>query len=112
QQRNWRQGRMRQDVPVIVSPPALQQAWIAECIGIGIRPDVHSHGVLSARASKRRSAVRDAIRQAQLIAIDEAHNFHNRSSRRTRSLYANMADHVVLFTATPINRSPVDLLAI
>lgn len=110
QQRDWRLGRMRQDVPLIVSPPPVRETWIAECLKIGSRPAVHSHGVLSGPESKKRREALQAVRQAQAVGIDEAHNFHNRRSRRTRELYASMADHVVLFTATPINRGPHDLL--
>ena len=36
-----------------------------------------------------------------VLAVDEAHNFLNRSSERSRVLLGNMADHTILFTATP-----------
>ena len=44
------------------------------------------------------------------MAMDEAHNYLNFSSRRSRSILQNVADHVLLFTATPINRGAEDLL--
>src|SRR5690606_21535265 len=53
---------------------------------------------------------REALRRAQVLAVDEAHNFLNQKSNRTRMLLGNMADHTLLFTATPINKSAIDLL--
>ena len=51
-----------------------------------------------------------AVGQAQILAVDEAHNFLNPTARRTRQVRESGADHVLLFTATPINRGPADLL--
>ena len=53
-----------------------------------------------------------ALRRAQVLCVDEGHNFLNVKSNRTKEILRNMADHVLLFTATPINRSVVDLLRI
>ena len=50
------------------------------------------------------------LARAQTLAVDEAHNFLNQTSNRTRQLLHNLADQTVLFTATPINRSASDLL--
>ena len=49
--------------------------------------------------------------QADVIIIDEAHNFRNRSSQRYRKLYDIIGDNKQLFllTATPINNSLLDL---
>lgn len=52
----------------------------------------------------------DAVRRAQLLAVDEAHNFLNKASQRSGILLRNLADRVVLFTATPINRGLSDLV--
>lgn len=109
---NWRTGRIRKGSPVVVCPPAVKRAWRREATRCGLAIDTHSHGILSTRNSERRQATVEAIRRAQVLAVDEAHNFLNRGSVRTRTLYANMADHVLLFTATPINRGPEDLLPI
>ncbi|HWA34816.1 MAG TPA: SNF2-related protein, partial [Cyclobacteriaceae bacterium] len=42
--------------------------------------------------------------------IDEAHNFLRYTSRRSRTLLNSLADHTLLFTATPINKGVDDLL--
>lgn len=107
---NWRTGRIRKGSPVVVCPPAVKRSWRREATRCGQAIDAHSHGILSTRNSAAREDTVTAIRRAQVLAVDEAHNFLNRGSVRTRTLYANMADYVLLFTATPINRGAGDLL--
>lgn len=107
---NWRTGRIRKGSPVVVCPPAVKRSWRREATRCGQAIDTHSHGILSTRNSAARDDTVAAIRRAQVLAVDEAHNFLNRGSVRTRTLYANMADYVLLFTATPINRGAGDLL--
>lgn len=112
QLRNWRTGRIRRDIPVLVCPPSVAQHWEHEATRCGQAVKVYSHGVLSnIRAAAHDDTIR-AVRRAQILAVDEAHNFLNPGANRTRTLYANMADHVLLFTATPINKGPHDLLPI
>ena len=50
------------------------------------------------------------VHDAQILAVDEAHNFLNRDANRTQQVRESHADHVALFTATPINRGAGDLL--
>lgn len=109
QVRNLRTGRIRNGTPVLVCPPYVARNWERETDGA---VKTYSHGILSRKLSGFHQDTIDAIRRAQVLAVDEAHNFLNRISARTRVLYANMADHVLLFTATPINRGPQDLIAI
>ena len=54
----------------------------------------------------------EALRRAQVLSVDEGHNFLNVQSARTQKLLRNMADFVLIFTATPLNRSVRDLLRI
>lgn len=112
QMRNVRTGRIRQDMPVMVSPPRVELAWRNEAVRCGLSLETISQGELSDRRSGAHDTAREAVRRAQVLAVDEAHNFLNRYSARTQRLYANLADHVLLFTATPINRGAQDLLAI
>ncbi|RMG52077.1 MAG: helicase, partial [Gammaproteobacteria bacterium] len=78
----------------------------------GLNLVTHSHGLLSRSEAENHAVISHDVRRAQCIAIDEAHNFLNPKSSRTRSLLGNMADHVVLFTATPINKGVRDLISI
>jgi hypothetical protein len=112
QDRTWRAGRRRIQMPVIVCPPTLGPDWIQELAGTGEAASVFSHGVLSRKGSEKRPQVSRALRATQVLTVDEAHNFLNRASQRSRLLYGNVADHVILLTATPINRGARDLLSI
>lgn len=126
--RLWATGRVRRDLTVLVCPPSVEDTWRTEAISCGLSINTVSHGKLS-RAPERRSAdlpiehvesshgrrheerhEHREVRRAQLLAVDEAHNFLNRTAKRTRFLRENLADHVLLFTATPISRGPADLL--
>ncbi len=50
------------------------------------------------------------MRGAQVLALDEGHNFLSQSSKRTQQVRDSLADNVLLFTATPISRGASDLL--
>jgi hypothetical protein len=112
-ERMWRTGQTRVDAPVLTCPRSIEASWqdeFRQCGG-GVRPDVYTHGILSRPDTKNASQMSRALRQVQVFAIDEAHNFLDQSSQRTRTLYGNLADYVVLFTATPINKGARDLVA-
>lgn len=111
--RIWSTGRMRKDMTALVCPPGeVATAWQDEAIECGLQVTPLSHGILSRRGSDKYDGVLKVIRRAQSLAIDEAHNFLNQKSSRTRGLLGNMADVVVMFTATPINKGVRDLLMI
>lgn len=108
--RIWASGRMRKGISALVAPPAIMEDWHEETLAAHLTPPIYSHGDLSHAGSKRHAQVLQGIRQAQVLAVDEAHNFLNLAARRTQRLLGNIADHLVLFTATPINRSARDLM--
>lgn len=111
--RIWNTGRTRKDITAFVCPPgAVEESWKREAVSCGLPLVALSHGVLSHQRSDRHEDFMQSIRRAQSLAIDEAHNFLNPKSSRTRRLHGNMADVVVIFTATPINRGVRDLLMI
>lgn len=109
---NLRTGRARRDLPVMICPPAVEERWGREANDCGQALKVYSHGVLSHAKALRGKQGHAAVARAQLLGIDEAHNFLNLQSRRSRALLGTLADHVVMFTATPINRGPDDLVSI
>ena len=111
--RIWSTGRVRKDVTVLVSPPkVVESAWQREAVECGLPLSTLSHGLLSREGSDKGNDAINMIRRAQSLAVDEAHNFLNQKSSRTRGLLGNMADVVVMFTATPINKGARDLLRI
>ncbi len=105
-------GRTRNELMVLVCPPAVQAVWEREALGCGLNLQTASHGKLSRGLADTERIEAVAVAQAQVLAVDEAHNFLNAASNRTTLLRSNPADHVALFTATPINRGPSDLLAL
>lgn len=113
--RQWTGGSLSKAQPgdpVLICPPAVIESWRDELVGCGLSIEPYSHGRLSGgRASTRETMLR-AVRQASILAVDEAHNFHNPRSQRTAALLSGTADQNLLFTATPLNREAKDLLSI
>lgn len=107
-----RSNRLRHGTALMVCPPMVMQSWEREKVLSATALDIRSHGVLSHAKSRGHSLTIDSLRRAQILCIDEGHNFLNLGSSRTRHLLRNMADHVLMFTATPINKSAGDLLRI
>jgi hypothetical protein len=108
--RLWATGRVRRDLTVLVCPPGVENTWRNEAVACGLSINTISHGKLSRVRGGEPQREQREVQRAQLIAVDEAHNFLNQGSNRTRFLRENYADHVMLFTATPISRGPSDLL--
>ena len=109
----WATGRMRKGSPVMICPPdAVKEAWEREFRECDYSLQTNSYGILGRSDSRKHPDLISVIRRGQVLAIDEAHKFLNRQSKQTRALFNNMADHILLFTATPINRGAKDLLAI
>jgi len=111
--RIWGTGRARKDITVLVCPPGMvEDSWQREAGECGLPLITMSHGILSYKKSDKHMDTLKLVRRAQSLAVDEAHNFLNPKSSRTRSILGNMADVMVMFTATPINKGIRDLLRI
>lgn len=109
--RHYRQGYLHDPHPLVVIPPQVAANWDEALADTGIPLRVESHGQLSSKRASRNEALRRQIERTELLAVDEAHNFI-RVSERSKRLRLHYAENVLLFTATPINRGPHDLLAI
>ncbi|MDT8311477.1 MAG: SNF2-related protein [Methylophaga sp.] len=109
---NVRANRLRQGMPVMICPPTVKESWEREATQSSTPLRVHSHGELSHSRSRAHDHTIDSLRRSQILCVDEGHNFLNMGSARTQQILRNMADHVLLFTATPINKSASDLLRI
>lgn len=105
-----RSGRGRDEQTVLMAPPAVLPDWKRHAADCGASFERFSQGYLSHQSTDAGDILLKFIRRAQVLAIDEAHNFLRRS-KRTTALFSNIADHVILFTATPVNRGPRDMLA-
>lgn len=108
--RNWSSVRTHKSSMLMVCPPLVSNNWEREVAKCGFNLAIASQGLLSRLDDGEGSALATQLASAQTLAVDEAHNFLSQTSKRTRHLLHNLADQVVLFTATPINRSCADLL--
>ena len=79
--RLWRTGRARRDLTVLVGPPAVIGTWKSEAIQLGLMLEPVSHGILSRAASDLKSDEGRLVRSAQILAVDEAHNFLSSAAR-------------------------------
>jgi len=107
-----RTGRLRQGRALMICPPAVRPNWKEEAMQAQIHLETFSHGGLSHGKSGDHELGVGSLRRAQVLCVDEGHNFLNFKTNRTQLLLRNMADHVVALTATPINRGVNDLLRI
>src|SRR5260221_7771407 len=67
-------------------------------------------GLLSIGNEKNKKHLIKDIEQADNLVIDEAHNYLNAGSQRSKSIVPKGSTHVILSTATPINKRAEDLL--
>lgn len=109
--RLWATGRSHRALCTVVCPPQVQGNWADEADEAAF-PFVQtvSQGVLSHRQSARHERAVGRVRNAAVLFVDEAHNYLNPQSGRSRQVLASGADHTALLTATPINRGAQDLL--
>lgn len=109
QDRLVQSGRIRSGSAALVSPPGVTATWEREALECGAWLRVISHGQLSRNGD---SVGDDSVRETQILALDESHNFLNQSTKRTQKVVGSAADHVLLFTATPISSGAKDLLTL
>ncbi|SEG66177.1 SNF2-related protein [Marinobacterium lutimaris] len=112
--RIWKKGRARNSAyTTLICPPGVRHNWLQETTLHGLQIQPYSQGLLSGSKDKGDAQLVDlSLKQSQILCVDEAHNYLNESSNRTRFLLRNMADHVILQTATPINKGQSDLLSL
>lgn len=107
--RLWSSGQGRGRMTVALVPPSVQTAWNLEAMRCNLTLKSDSHGHMSRSDSETARMLAESVQRTQVLAIDEAHRFLNIQSQRTQAALNNMADHVIAFTATPINRHIADL---
>tara|TARA_R110002020_G_scaffold37072_2_gene111776 strand:- start:4054 stop:7287 length:3234 start_codon:yes stop_codon:yes gene_type:complete len=107
----WENGRHFKDNSVIVCPPLVKDKWAKEFRELSNNSNTQiSMGILSVKESKNKSDALDDLQIANILAIDEAHNYLNIETARSKSLRENSADYKLLITATPISKKSDDLL--
>jgi superfamily II DNA/RNA helicase len=107
----WETGRGAKTNTVVVAPPLVIDSWKKEQLNLEkVFTDPISQGILSISKSYKNKIAKDTLRIANILAMDEAHNYLNKYSTRSASISEHGAEFVILSTATPINKHADDLL--
>jgi hypothetical protein len=107
--RLWSKGQQHRSRATVVCPPGVTDNWsyeVHEAPGSAV--DIISHGQLS--SGNRQDTLRREVRRSNVLFVDEAHNFLNETSNRSKAVSAGAPDYTALLTATPINQGSRDLL--
>jgi superfamily II DNA or RNA helicase len=112
--RLWSRSKGEQSNSIVLCPPIVSSNWKKEYEFLEFYnpPIFISHGILSKRSSKKFLESLKGIKKANILIVDEAHNFLNKASNRSKSILESLADNTILFTATPINKKIEDILRI
>lgn len=109
----YENGRKEKANSVIVCPPLVIDKWKKEFRELStISNNQISNGTLSNGKLKSLKVAEKELELANILAIDEAHNYLNLNSKRSIGIRKNKADFKLLITATPINKKIDDLLKI
>ena len=109
----WENGRKESDNSVIVCPPLVKDKWKREFRDLAtVSNNQISNGTLSNGSLKSLKDAEEELNLANILAVDEAHNYLNIKSKRSVAIRKNNADFKILITATPINKKVDDLLKI
>jgi len=107
----WENGRLDRTNSLVVCPPLVIKNWQKEFMTLS-RLDFGqmSMGILSSANEKSRAETEAALQLANITVLDEAHNYLNPGSNRSKLIQNRQADHTLLITATPMNKKASDLL--
>lgn len=96
---------------LIICPPLVQSKWEEEFLSLSVLNSSNiSMGLLSNAGIKSKKSIQDKFKIANILTIDEAHNYLSPDSNRTIQIKNNQANFKILVTATPISKKAEDLL--
>ena len=101
-------GKIHDDNTMLICPPQVLESWKEEFVKMGTSfNNVESQAKLS--RTDESNPMYQRLSNARIIVLDEAHNYLSATSNRSERLQTNVADHMLLLTATPINRRFEDM---
>lgn len=104
-------GRNHKSNSMIICPPLVVNKWRDEFRTFNqFDNNTLSMGMLSNAGLKNKKRVAEDLQLANILTIDEAHNYLSPNSNRTNALKLNDAEYKILVTATPISKKVDDLL--
>lgn len=95
---------------LIIAPKQVIENWEKEQENFSIINKIESMGKLSNSKGKSIERLQKEIEKIDILLIDEAHNYLNWKSQRSLRIRPKRSAHIILSTATPINKNPKDLL--
>lgn len=96
---------------LIICPPLVVSKWEDEFRALRkIDNSQISMGLLSHSSAQNKKRITEDLSIANILTIDEAHNYLSPTSNRTGLIKSNRADYKILVTATPISKKVEDLL--
>jgi superfamily II DNA or RNA helicase len=96
---------------LIICPPLVVTKWEDEFRALRkIDNSQISMGLLSHSSTQNKKRITEDLNLANILTIDEAHNYLSPTSNRTGLIKSNRADYKILVTATPISKKVEDLL--
>jgi len=103
-------GRNYKTDSLIICPPLVVEKWEVEFRSLKNINNSRSMGLLSNSSIKNKKKLIDELNIANILVVDEAHNYLSPTSNRTKLIRNNKADYKILVTATPISKKVDDLL--
>ncbi|MEM1406564.1 MAG: SNF2-related protein [Bacteroidota bacterium] len=107
----WENGKQDRTNSLIICPPLVINNWRNEFRALS-RVDYSqiSMWLFSNAGKKKMAEAANDVDLANIITLDEAHNYLNPDSKRSKAIQHRKADHTLLVTATPMNKKADDLL--
>lgn len=106
----WENGRKDRSNALIICPKQVIDNWEREQEHFTLYNKIESMGRLSLGSDKNQRVLQKAIQSSDILVIDEAHNYLHPMSKRSKAIIPKGSSHVILSTATPINKKVDDLL--
>jgi len=106
----WENGRKDRSNALIICPKQVMDNWEREQQHFTLFNKIESMGKLSLGLDKNQSILKKNIRNSDILVIDEAHNYLDPNSNRSKAIVPKSSGHIILSTATPINKKVDDLL--
>lgn len=106
----WENGLKDRSNALIICPKQVMDNWEKEQEHFNLYNKIESMGKLSLGHDRNQRHLQKLIDGSDILVIDEAHNYLHPKSKRSKAITPKGSSHVILSTATPINKKADDLL--
>ncbi|MDN3587175.1 SNF2-related protein [Pedobacter aquatilis] len=106
----WENGLKDRSNALIICPKSVMENWEKEQSHFSLYNKIESMGKLSVGHDKNQKSLQKMIENSDILVVDEAHNYLYPHSKRSQAISPKGSSHVILSTATPINKKADDLL--